>query len=154
MEKRAIHFPVEHDAVAEALGDIERRVERHSPADDYAIHYYTTSMRDARSGEQRLVRSYRLLDLARNTQTPECWGAFELHKQADIVVGLLRFANYRVERMVNGWVATCPSCQSVTRGKIWEMPPKSCRSTPRCKGNPSSDVVETVMQSSGVTTSA
>lgn len=133
--------PDAHD-VSRILADLERRVELQSPTDDYAIHYLTTTFKEPATGELRLVRTYRLHDLVRGGVTAECWGPFDLQKQTEIVLGLLTRSNYRLERMVRGWTATCPECGTQYHGRIWETPPQACKGKRACKGVPAAGLIE------------
>lgn len=108
------------------LKNHELKVVLDSPDAAYRFEYYTTTLKDAKTGSPRYVRTYRLLDLGRGGVTQEPWDAFDLDKQTTLILGLLEFGNYKVSKVVSGWTLKCPACGHVMRGNIWQSPPKTC----------------------------
>lgn len=117
------------------LENLELKIVLDSPNNDYRFEYFTTSIKDRQTGELRLTRTYRLLDLIRSGLTPEPWDIYDLDKQTTLVTNLMGFSRYRMTKIVCGWEAICPACGHVMRGKIWESIPKACRneSSRKCR---------------------
>jgi hypothetical protein len=117
------------------LKNHELKVVLDSPDKDYRFEYYTTTVKDRKTGELRYVRTYRLLDLRRGGVTQEPWDVFELEKQTTLVTGLLHYSRYQISKIVTGWMIKCPSCGQIMRGKIWEAVPTTCtaESSPKCR---------------------
>ena len=109
------------------LENLELKIVLDSLGNDYRFEYFTTSIKDRQTGESRLTRTYRLLDLIRSGVTPEPWDTYDLDKQTTLVTNLMRFSRYRMTKIICGWEAICPVCGHVMRGKIWESIPKKCR---------------------------
>ncbi|SMG36531.1 hypothetical protein [Paraburkholderia susongensis] len=97
-----------------------------SPGNEYRFEYFTTSTKDRISGEPRLTRTYRLIDLVRGGITPEPWETYDIDKQTVTIANLIKFSGYRMTKIISGWQVTCPACGHVTRGKTWESIPKKC----------------------------
>ena len=83
------------------LANLEMNIILDSPDNDYRFEYFTTSIKDRQTGEPRLCRTYRLLDLKRGTTTPEPWGMYDLDKQATLIINLIRFSRYRMTHAKN-----------------------------------------------------
>lgn len=121
--------------VRRLLENLELKIVLDSPDNDYRFEYFTTSIKDRETGEPRLARTYRLLDLIRGGITAEPWDTYDLDKQTMLVTNLMRFSCYRVTKIICGWKVICPACGHVMRGKNWESssqtcmaePPKKCR---------------------------
>lgn len=113
--------------VRHLMENLELKIVLDSLNNDYRFEYFTTSIKDRQTGEQRLTRTYRLVDLIRSGITPEPWDKFELDKQTTLVTNLMIFSRYRITKIICGWEAICPVCGHIMRGKIWESTPKSCR---------------------------
>lgn len=64
--------------VRRLLENLELKIVLDSPDDDYRFEYFTTSIKDRETGEPRLTRTYRLLDLIRGGVTPEPWDTYDL----------------------------------------------------------------------------
>jgi hypothetical protein len=118
------------NTVRRLLEDPELKIVLDSPDDDYRFEYFTTSTKDRQTGEPRLVRTYRLLDLIRGGVTPEPWDTYDLDKQATLVTNLMTFGRYRMAKIVCGWEAICPACGHVMHGKNWETTPRTCMAAP------------------------
>ena len=112
--------------VRRLLENLELNIVLDSPDDDYRFEYFTTSMKDRQTGEPRLTRTYRLLDLIRGGVTPEPWDTYDLDKQTTLITNLMKFSRYRMAKIVCGWEVICPACGHVMRGKNWESIPKTC----------------------------
>jgi hypothetical protein len=112
--------------VRRLLENLELKIILDSPDNDYRFEYFTTSLQDRQTGELRLTRTYRLLDLIRGGVTPEPWDTYDLDKQTSLVINLMKFSDYRMAKIVCGWEVICPVCGHVMRGKIWESIPKTC----------------------------
>ena len=121
-----------HDAstVRRLLENLELKIVLDSPDNDYRFEYFTTSIKDRQTGEPRLTRTYRLLDLIRGGVTPEPWDTYDLDKQTTLVTNLMRFSRYRIAKIVCGWEVICPVCGHIMRGKNWESSPKTCKTEP------------------------
>lgn len=116
--------------VRRLLENLELKIVLDSPDNDYRFEYFTTSIKDRQTGEPRLTRTYRLLDLIRGGVTPEPWDTYDLDKQTTLVTNLMRFSRYRMAKIVCGWEVICPACGHVMRGKNWESSPKTCMAEP------------------------
>jgi hypothetical protein len=116
--------------VRRLLENLELKIVLDSPDDDYRFEYFTTSIKDRQTGEPRLTRTYRLLDLIRGGVTPEPWDAYDLDKQTTLVTNLMRSSSYRMAKIVSGWEVICSACGHVIRGKNWESTPKTCTAEP------------------------
>jgi len=114
------------NTVRHLLENLELKIILDSPDDDYRFEYFTTSIKDRQTGEPRLTRTYRLLDLIRGGVTPEPWDTYDLDKQTTLVTNLMRFGRYCMAKIVCGWEVICPACGHVMRGKHWESTPKTC----------------------------
>ena len=112
--------------VRRLLENLELKIVLDSPDDDYRFEYFTTSIKDRQTGEPRLTRTYRLLDLIRGGVTLEPWDKYDLDKQTTLVTNLMRFSRYRMAKIICGWEVICPACGHVMRGKNWESTPKTC----------------------------
>lgn len=108
------------------LRNDELKVLLDSPDDDYRFEYYTTVVKDRKSGNNRHARTYRLVDLRKGGVTPEPWDVYDIEKQTRLVTNLISIGRYRISRIVAGWTVKCPSCGHVMRGKIWDSVPKTC----------------------------
>ena len=117
------------------LTNQELKIVLDSPDGDYRFEYYTTTSKDAKTGESRYVRTYRLLDLLRGGVTVEPWDTYDLEKQTTLVTGLVTFGRYKVARVVAGWNIKCPACGHLMNGKHWESVPKTCTASrsPKCR---------------------
>ncbi len=117
------------------LENLELKIVLDSPDSDYRFEYFTTAIKDRQTGEPRLTRTYRLLDLIRGGITPEPWDTYDLDKQATLVTNLIRFSRYRMTKVLCGWEVTCPVCGHIMRGKTWEPVPKTCtaKSSRKCR---------------------
>lgn len=116
--------------VRRLLENLELKIVLDSPDNDYRFEYFTTSIKDRETGEPRLTRTYRLLDLMRGGVTPEPWDTYDLGKQTTLVTNLMRFSRYRMAKIVCGWEVICPACGHVMRGKNWESSPNTCMAEP------------------------
>lgn len=119
--------------VRRLLDNLELKFVLDSPNDDYRFEYFTTSIKDRTTGDQRLTRTYRLFDLVRGGVTPEPWDAYDVEKQTTLVTNLMRFGHYRMSKVVCGWEVVCPVCGCLMRGKNWESFPKTCTAEPQIK---------------------
>lgn len=121
--------------VRRLLENLELKIVLDSPDDNYRFEYFTTFTKDRQTGEPRLTRTYRLLDLIRGGVTPEPWDTCDLDEQTTLVTNLMRFGRYRMAKIVCGWEIICPTCGHVMRGKNWESTPKTCmaESPGRCR---------------------
>lgn len=140
------HSTLEHHVRA-LLENDELRVVLDSPNDDYRFEYYTTIVKDRKSGEGRRVRTYRLIDLRKGAVTPEPWDAYVFEKQTTLVTNLIRFSRYRISKIVAGWRIKCPACSHIMRGKIWDSVPKTCsgRISSKCKQRIDASLVEEIV---------
>lgn len=109
------------------LENFDLQISLNSPSEEYRLEYSTVSDKDRVTGETRLTRTYRLIDLVRGGVTSEPWDRYDQDKQASMVANLVNFSGYRVSKVVSGWKATCPGCGHIMVGKIWELPPKTCK---------------------------
>lgn len=121
-----LNNPPDARTVRRLLEDLELKIVLDSPDDDYRFEYFTTSTKDRQTGEPRLTRTYRLLDLIRGGVTPEPWDTYDLDIQTTLVTNLMRCSRYRMTKIVCGWQVICPTCGYVMRGKNWESTPKTC----------------------------
>ena len=112
--------------VRRLLENLELSIVLDSPDGDYRFEYFTTSIKDRQTGEPRLTRTYRLIDLIRGAVTSEPWDTYDLDKQTTLVTNLMMFNRYRMAKIVCGWEVICPECGHLMRGKNWESPPKMC----------------------------
>jgi hypothetical protein len=115
------------------LENIEVKIVLDSPKNDYRFEYFTASIKDRDTGEARLNRTYRLLDLVRGGIVSEPWDVYSLESQATVVANLIKFSQYRITKLVSGWKIVCPSCGHIVQGKIWQTMPKKCIAQhPKC----------------------
>ena len=123
------------ERVRRLLSDHDVKIVLDSPDGDYRFEYYTSATKDSKTGEQRYVRAYRLIDRLRGGVTVEPWDTYDLEKQTSFVAGLIDFGRYKLARVIAGWSVACPSCGYVMTGKHWESVPKSCAasSSPKCR---------------------
>ncbi len=112
--------------VRRLLENLELKIVLDSLDNDCRFEYFTTSIKDRQTGEPRLTRTYRLIDLTRGGVTPEPWDTYDLDKQTTLVTNLMRFGRYRMTKIVCGWEVICPACGHVMQGKTWESIPKTC----------------------------
>jgi|CXWL01.1.fsa_nt_gi hypothetical protein len=115
------------NAVQSLLENLDLKIVLDSPDNSYRFEYYTTAIKDRKTGQQRLTRTYRLLDLIRSGVTTEPWDTYDLDKQTTLVTNLVNFSNYRMVKIVSGWEFICPVCGHCMSGKIWESIPKACQ---------------------------
>lgn len=113
-------------AIRRLLQNLDLLIVLDSPDNDYRFEYYTSPRKDGRTGEARLARTYRLIDLIRGAVTPEPWDTYDLDKQTTLVTNLMRFSHYRMTKVVSGWDVTCSVCGHMMHGKTWETVPKTC----------------------------
>ena len=131
------------------LKDINVRLLLESPKQDFQFEYYTTSIKDPKTNKIRYTRTYRLKDLIRGNVTQEPWDKFNLDKQTGLVENLLNISEYRFVKAINGWTVKCPACGHITKGKIWENTPKTCRGA-KCKYKvKAEDIIESQIFSNG-----
>lgn len=116
----------------ELLQDINVLLHLDSPKGDYRVEYYTSVTKNPDTGDETYTRTYRLRDLLRGNVSLEPWDKFDLHKQVDLVSNLMDLSGYQVSKAVKGWKVECPKCGSTISGKMWQTPPKTCR-TNGCK---------------------
>ncbi|CAG9273457.1 hypothetical protein PUN4_780050 [Paraburkholderia unamae] len=50
-----------------------------------------------------------------------------------LITNLIEFGEYRLANVVCGWETSCPICEHVMRGKIWEFAPKKCQNPHKCQ---------------------
>lgn len=98
-----------------------------SPDDNYRFEYFTTSIKDRQTGEPRLTRTYRLLDLIRGGVTPEPWDAYDLDKQTTLVTNLMKFGRYCMAKIVCGWEVICPTCGHACAARTGNPPQRHVR---------------------------
>ena len=125
-----LNDPPDAHTVRRLLENLELKIVLDSPDNDYRFEYFTTSIKDRETGEPRLARTYRLLDLTRGGITAEPWDTYDLDKQTMLVTNLMRFSRYRVTKIICGWKVICPACGHVMRGKNWESSPQTCMAEP------------------------
>ena len=140
------HQSLEH-RVRALLGNHELKVVLDSPEDDYRFEYYTTIVKDRKSGNGRHVRTYRLIDLRKGGATPEPWDVYDIEKQTGLVTNLIDVGRYRISRIVAGWTIKCPSCGKVMQGKIWDAVPKTCsgHGSQKCRQKLDDSLVEEIV---------
>lgn len=118
---------IETNVVRELLNNLELKIILDSPINDYRFEYFTNQIKNSDSGMYQLIRTYQLTDLIRGGITSEPWDTFDFEKQISLVTNLVNFGNYRIVKVISGWIVNCPTCNHIMQGKIWQKPPKKCQ---------------------------
>ena len=97
-----------------------------SPTGDYGVVYSTSIVAKEIAEPTALYRTYWMVDNKIGSEVTSPWDDYVHAKQIDLATNLIKFSNYEVIAIYDGWTQTCKKCNTVENGKVWRNITSKC----------------------------
>lgn len=112
--------------ISEALKNTDLEIELESANGEFTFTYSTNIVAKEIENPTTLTRGYWLTQNNTLATINAPWDTYEHEKQVILASNLIKYGNYKLKSISNGWTITCPNCKKVIEGKIWRNSPKNC----------------------------
>lgn len=107
------------------LGNKDLEIHFQSPTKEYCIVYSTSIVAKEIIEPESLFRNYYMID-EKGFEIASPWDSYDEAKQTILATNLIKFAQYKLESIYDGWTQRCPQCNSTEIGKIWRNSSARC----------------------------
>jgi hypothetical protein len=114
------------ESIQSLLENKDLEVHFRSPSGDYGVIYSTSIVAKEIVEPTTLHRTYWMVDNKIGSEVTSPWDGYEHSKQIDLATNLIKFANYEVIAVYDGWTQTCKKCGTVENGRVWRNITSKC----------------------------